>query len=59
VSLRTPQDWTSYYQWLEQEGAAHVAAYLDAVDLSEFDPKAPPKKTDAFWQIVVASQSPE
>ena len=36
-----------------------MAAYLDAVDLSAFDPKAPPKKTDAFWQIVAASQQPE
>lgn len=40
-------------------GAVHVAAHLDAVDLSTFDPKAPPKKTDAFWEIVNASVPPD
>src|SRR5450631_778335 len=28
-------------------------------DLSSFDPKAPPKKTEAFWAIVNASRAPE
>jgi hypothetical protein len=32
-----------------------VAAYLANLDLSAFDPKAPPPKTDAFWAIVDAT----
>lgn len=46
------------YAWLEQEGNGHVAAYLMAYDLTGFDPKAPPAKTDAFWAIVNANRSP-
>ena len=29
------------------------------LDLAAFDPKAPPPKTSAFWEIVDASRSPE
>jgi hypothetical protein len=29
------------------------------VDLSEFNPKAPPKKTKAFWEIVDANKPAE
>ena len=36
-----------------------MADYLWSLDLSDFDPKAPPPKTAAFWNIVSASQSPE
>lgn len=59
VSPRKASDWTDYYRWLEEEGAAHVVAYLDVLDLSDFDPKAPPEKTEAFWEIVNASRQPE
>ena len=37
---------------------AQVADYLWSLDLSDFDPKAPPPKTAAFWNIVSASQTP-
>jgi hypothetical protein len=37
----------------------HVTAYLATLDLSDFDPKAPPPKTDAFWEIVNANRAPE
>jgi hypothetical protein len=37
----------------------HVAAYLAELDLSGFDPKAPPPKTAAFWAIVDANRAPE
>ena len=37
----------------------HVAAYLASRDLSDFDPKAPPPKTGAFWEIVNANRAPE
>ena len=32
---------------------------LAELDLSEFDPKAPPPKTAAFWDIVDANRAPE
>src|SRR5262249_49642736 len=37
----------------------HVAAFLDSVDLSKFNPKEPPAQTEAFWEIVNASRAPE
>jgi hypothetical protein len=40
-------------------GDRHIASYLASLDLSEFDPKAPPPKTQAFWEIVDASRAPE
>lgn len=36
-----------------------MASYLAELDLSGFDPKAPPPKTDAFWAIVAAGSAPE
>ena len=36
-----------------------MAAYLAELDLAKFDPKAPPPKTLAFWDIVDASRAPE
>jgi hypothetical protein len=36
-----------------------VAAYLGELDISAFDPKAPPPKTPAFWDIVDANRAPE
>jgi hypothetical protein len=48
------------HRWLDDEGgSAHVAAYLHAVDLSGFDPNAPPPKTEWFWSIVDAGRAPE
>ena len=43
----------------ESGGYGHVAAYLTELDLSAFDPKAPPPKTERCWDIVNASRSPE
>jgi hypothetical protein len=51
--------WRTIWSWYESDGIAHVAAYLAALDISDFDPKAPPPKTRAFWDIVNASRSPE
>jgi hypothetical protein len=51
--------WRERWRWYEHGGFEHVAAYLAAVDLSDFDPKEPPPKTAAFWQIVNASRPPE
>ena len=40
-------------------GIEAVADYLMNLDLSGFDPKAPPPKTEAFWEIVNANGAPE
>jgi hypothetical protein len=51
--------WTTLWGWYESGGHRHVAAYLAQLDLSTFDPKAPPPKTEAFWSIVNANRAPE
>ena len=43
-----------YWSWLNGGGDAHVAAYLRDYDLSKFNPKAPPPKTETFWEMVEA-----
>ncbi len=65
----TPDDfpegyWRDLYRWFEDDGEggrgdAHVAAYLANHDMTGFDPKAPPPKTAAFWDVVAASRAPE
>jgi len=40
-------------------GFEHVAAYLAEFDISDFDPKAPPPQTSAWWDIVNANLAPE
>ena len=55
-----PSDyWNKLYGWYATGGNEHVAAYLHTVDLSGFDPKAPPPKTEAFWANVEANYAPE
>jgi hypothetical protein len=51
--------WQRLWRYYDSGGDRHVAAYLASVDLSAFDPKAPPRKTPAFWDIVGSSQVPE
>jgi hypothetical protein len=51
--------WNKIWKWYEAEGSRHVAAYLATLDISGFDPKAPPPKTAAFWQVVDANRAPE
>ena len=53
-----------FYQYLESGGAADVCAYLAEYDwkAAGFNPKKPPEKTAAFWQMVnsgLASEVPE
>lgn len=55
----SPEYWTNFWAWLNGGGAAHVVAYLQALDLSRFDPKAPPPKTEAWHAIVSAGIAPE
>jgi len=55
----TEQYWTDFWKWYEASGFGHVAAYLRALDISDFNPKAAPPKTEAFWEIVNANHAPE
>ena len=51
--------WSRLWGWYANGGSNHVAAYLYDLDISDFDPKAPPPKTAAWWDIVAASRAPE
>jgi uncharacterized protein DUF5906 len=51
--------WVDLWGYYREGGFGHVAAYLTELDISDFDPKAPPPKTPAFWAIVNAGQAPE
>jgi hypothetical protein len=52
--------WKKMWDWYEGEnGLGHVGAYLANLDLSGFNAKAPPPKTEAFWAFVSAYRAPE
>jgi hypothetical protein len=51
--------WQRLWGWYGRGGIGHVTAYLRTLDLSGFDPKAPPPRTPAFHAIVDASRAPE
>ena len=56
----TSKDFDKYYDWLENQGGKqHVAAYLRQHDLSKFNPKAPPRKTPAFYRVANANRGEE
>jgi hypothetical protein len=55
----TPAYWNELWHWYGRGGLDIVAHYLKNLDLSAFDPKAPPRQTDAFFEIVNASRTPE
>jgi Family of unknown function (DUF5906) len=46
--------WGRYWKWLDAGGAAAVAQYLRTLDISAFNPKAPPPRTQAFYEMVNA-----
>jgi hypothetical protein len=51
-----PLAWfAGFYKWCADGGIAHVKAYLDAIDLSEFDPMGPQPKTRA-WRACVENR---
>jgi hypothetical protein len=54
-----PDYWNNLWTWYANGGNRHVAAYLAKFDIRSFDPKEPPPKTPAFWDIVNASRRPE
>ena len=47
------------WHWYENGGDRHVAAYLATLDLSGFNAKEKPKKTEAFFSIANANAAPE
>jgi hypothetical protein len=52
--------WRKMWHWYMKEGGfEHVAAYLANLNLSDFDPKKPPPKTEAFWTVANAHRTPE
>jgi hypothetical protein len=51
--------WSNLWQWYDAGGRAHVAAYLRTLDISGFNPKAPPPKTPAWFDIVNSNRSSE
>ncbi|WP_299721025.1 hypothetical protein [Tardiphaga sp.] len=51
--------WTDLWSWYAHGGYEDIAAYLNELDISEFDPAAPPPKGPAFWSIVEAGAAPE
>jgi hypothetical protein len=55
----TESYWVGIWDWYNTGGDSHVAAYLATLDISKFNPKAPPPQTEAFWAIVDANRAPE
>jgi hypothetical protein len=52
--------WCDVWDWFTNaRGFEHVAAYLADLDISAFNPKAPPPKTPVFWEIADAHRSSE
>jgi hypothetical protein len=52
--------WNRLWGWyMDDGGVGHIAAYLAQYDLSDFDPRASPPKTAAFWDIVNANRASE
>lgn len=51
--------WRDLWNWYGDGGIWHVVAFLKALDLSGFDPKAPPPKTEAWHAVVMANHAPE
>jgi hypothetical protein len=51
--------WQRLWGWYDAGGLHHVAAHLSELDLSKFNPKAPPPKTAAFWAIAEVGEAPE
>src|SRR5215831_6334230 len=63
-SERTRADFPKEYfdelnHWYHHEGGiGHVVAYLQQYDLSNFNPKLAPPKTEAFWHMVNVDRGP-
>lgn len=51
--------WKGLWEWYDRGGRADVAEYLRTLDISGFNPKAPPPKTPAWHDIVNSNRAPE
>lgn len=51
--------WDDLWIWYDRGGFEHVTAYLAQRNLSGFNAKAPPLKTEAFWHMVNSNRAPE
>ncbi len=51
--------WIKFWKWYEQGGTEHVCTFLNEYHLEGFDPKAPPRKTNAFRAMVETGQPSE
>jgi len=51
--------WDKLWAYYDNGGDAHVMAYLQQLDLTNFNPKAPPPKTQAWHDIVDANTTSE
>jgi hypothetical protein len=54
-----PEYFNRLWAWYVAGGIGHVTAYLHTVDLSDFNPNAPPPKTRGWEQMVAAGKVPE
>jgi len=54
-----PDYWVEIYQWFEAGGIWNVTAYLAELDITEFNPKAPPPHSAGWKMMVNAGQAPE
>jgi hypothetical protein len=54
-----PDYFPGLYRWYADGGIEIVADYLGTLDISKFNPKAPPPQTETFWQMVNSSRAPE
>src|SRR5262245_1264352 len=55
-----PAYWNKLWNYYRNDsGFEHVAAYLTELDISDFDPMAPPPKTPAWEEIVNVNRAPE
>jgi hypothetical protein len=52
-----PAYWNKLWKWYAEDGYGHVATHLAALDLSKFDPKAPPPQTPLVAAAVRAVSS--
>lgn len=55
----TPEYWVQFHAWMNAGGEEDCAAYLMSRDVSHFNPKASPPRTDAFWAMCEAGESDE
>lgn len=55
----TADYWASLWAWYHAGGFGHAVAYLHNLDITTFNPKAPPPLTAAFWTLVSAGESPD